>query len=147
MSAQYDRAACRSTVLWLRHISREGFVDNSERIREILVHGFLAEVFAESLLDIHLQSELHEGGSISPVLAVSIAYSKQVESRLVLNVRCEDKAVLVHFVRLIWLVPDSSGEGKLLDYVFSLRLILFDLFICSQSCCEFLLIFKVVFYQ
>ena len=95
-----------------------------ERVRQNLGHRLLAVIFTDSLFKVHLESELNECRCVSSVRSMAIAYSKQVEGRPILDVWRQYKAVLVNFVWVVRLIPDSCGKCKLLHHILGLQLLL-----------------------
>ena len=123
MAIQDYRTAGRTTKLWLRHICLESIMDSFERFLDILIQGFLTMVISNSLLKIHLKREFDEGGGVSTILAMSITNSKEMEGRTILNVRCKHETVLVNFIGIVRLIPDSCRESKFFHYILSLQLL------------------------
>ena len=136
MSVHEYSAACRATKLRLRHIRREGIVNSLERLFEYLFYCLITLFLSDSLLEIHLQSELNECRCISTVLPMAITHSKQVESRHILHVWRKYETVLIYFVWIVRLEPNSSGESKLLDHILRLDDFPLDLLIADDKLWE-----------
>ena len=77
-------------------------------------------VISNSLLKIHLKREFDEGGGVSTILAMPITNSKEMEGRTILNVRCKHETVLINFIGIVRLIPDSCRESKFFHYILSL---------------------------
>eukprot|EP00350_Pseudokeronopsis_sp_OXSARD2_P012974 CAMPEP_0170566790 /NCGR_PEP_ID=MMETSP0211-20121228/80062_1 /TAXON_ID=311385 /ORGANISM="Pseudokeronopsis sp., Strain OXSARD2" /LENGTH=66 /DNA_ID=CAMNT_0010888059 /DNA_START=822 /DNA_END=1022 /DNA_ORIENTATION=- len=52
-----------------------------------------------------------------PIESMAITDPKEVQSVDITQIRLQDEAVLVHFVRVAWLESYSGGKGKLCDRV------------------------------
>ena len=108
-------------------------MNSLERIFECLFQYFATLFLTNPLLKIHLQSEFYECRCIPTILSMAITHSKEVESRQILHVWSQNKTILIYFIRIIRLEPNSSSESELLHYIFRFNYFSFDLLFADDK--------------
>jgi len=119
VAVEHGSRACGATVLVVRHVVDESFVDTHEGITQDACNfliGVKLEVF-HTFFDSYRQSELNEVRGFTAVRAVAITDAEDVKRRSALDVRSKDEAVLVDLVLVSRLEADSCCKCELLDDV------------------------------
>jgi hypothetical protein len=72
----------------------------------------------------------------STVLAVTIAYSEEVYRWQALNVWLKDILILIHLVRIVWMISYSCRKCKLPYAIFALYNMFFGRFLALKRRCS-----------
>ena len=74
----------------------------------------------EALFDLEVQGVFDEIRGVTPVLTMSITNAKHVHWLPFLDIRRQNKGILISFLRILRLKADSCSESELLDNIFRL---------------------------
>ena len=79
---------CGTTVLIVRYIDFERFMDRLKWFSEYFGESLVAFISTKSLLEVHLKGKFHKCRCITSLLTMTITYAKEMESWSILDVWC-----------------------------------------------------------